>query len=144
MKIEIDKPVIPQFIADWIEKEKTYSPFDKSFARVINLVNRDKDWIKWKYEVDGRWSRILATAFLHGYEVEKEPLYYAKIKGWELTKGESVFWNYRLVIADPMPPRLYTSGKEDGFFVINKMTIEEWNKAGINNTNADFEKVCLN
>jgi len=141
MKIEIDKPVIPQFIADWIEKEKTYSPFDKSFARVINLVNRDKDWIKWKYEVDGRWSRILATAFLHGYEVEKEPLYYAKIKGWELTKGESIFWNYRSVLLSPMLSRLYVGDKESNDIVKTKLTKEEWDELSINDTNADFREV---
>lgn len=144
MKIEIVKPVIPQFIADWIEQEKKCTTFHKSFSRAINLVKHDEEWREWEYEVGNRWSKIVATAWIHGYEVEKEPLYYAKIKGWELTKGESVFWNYRLVIADPMPPRLYTSGKEDGFFVKNKMTIEEWNEVGINNTNADFEKACLN
>ena len=144
MKIEIVKPVIPQFVADWIEQEKKCTTFHKSFSRAINLVKHDEEWREWEYEVGNRWSKIVATAWIHGYEVEKEPLYYAKIKGWELTKGESVFWNYRLVIADPMPPRLYTSGKEDGFFVKNKMTIEEWNEVGINNTNADFEKACLN
>lgn len=141
MKIEIVKPVVPQFVADWIEQEKKCTTFHKSFSRAINLVKHDEEWREWEYEVGNRWSKIVATAWIHGYEVEKEPLYYAKIKGWELTKGESVFWNYRLVIADPMPPRLYTSGKEDGFFVKNKMTIEEWNEVGINNTNADFEKV---
>lgn len=144
MKIEIVKPVIPQFVADWIEQEKKCTTFHKSFSRAINLVKHDEEWREWEYEIGNRWSKIVATAWIHGYEVEKEPLYYAKIKGWELTKGESVFWNYRLVIADPMPPRLYTSGKEDGFFVKNKMTIEEWNEVGINNTNADFEKACLN
>jgi len=144
MKIEINKPVIPQFVADWIEKERTYSPIHKSFPKAVDLVNRDENWRNWTNEVGSSWSRILATAWVNGYGVEQDALYYAKIKGWELTDVESEFWNYRLIIADPMPPRLYTGGKEDGFFVRTKMTIEEWNKVGINNTNADFEKVCIN
>ena len=144
MKIEIVKPVIPQFVADWIEKERTSSHIHKSFARAINLVNSDKDWRNWANEVGSSWSRILATAWVNGYGVEQDALYYAKIKGWELTEGERVFWKYRLIITNISPSRLYTGDKEDGFFDITKMTIEEWNKVGINNTNADFDKACLN
>ena len=147
MKIEIDKPTIPQFVAEWLEECKGWNDYEQEYDgdnaidlfSAMDLDNAGMQDNVQDYLVDN--TETFATAWIHGYEVEKEPLYYAKIKGWELTKGESVFWNYRLVIADPMPPRLYTSGKEDGFFVINKMTIEEWNKAGINNTNADFEKV---
>lgn len=155
MKIEIDKLVVPKWFDEW------YKTFNGDKIKALRFLNRtgwgydltyDNDCKVEDYEGKlhsfsddgygyGDAQEYLSKAILLGYEVEKEPLYYAKIKGWELTKGESVFWNYRLVVADPMPPRLYTSGKEDGFFVINKMTIEEWNKAGINNTNADFEKV---
>ena len=138
MKIEIEKPVIPQFVADWLEtmylrKGDKYPVLGLVFGRGSVIDEPVYNWV-----VDNKDTFILAV--VHGYEIE-HPLYYAKIKGWELTKGESVFWNYRLPIADPMPPRLYTSGKEDGFFVKNKMTIEEWNEVGINNTNADFEVV---
>lgn len=156
MKIEIDKPVVPQWFDDWY---KTFNDGGNK-ARALYYLNRT-GWGNAlidgnEREVVGYYDKLedllgdygyenakeyLSKAIIVGYEVEKEPLYYAKIKGWELTKGESVFWNYRLVIADPVPPRLYTSGKEDGFFVKNKMTIEEWNEAGINNTNADFEEV---
>lgn len=145
MKIEINKPVIPQFVADWIEKERTYSPIHKSFPKAVDLVNRDENWRNWINEVGSSWSRILATAWVNGYGVEQGALYYARIKGWELTNGESAFWNYRLIITNTMPYRLYTGDKEkEDFFVRTKMTIEEWNEVGINNTNADFEKACLN
>lgn len=136
MKIEIDKPVIPQFIADWIEKEKTYSPFHKSFARAINLVNHDKDWSKWEYEVGSHWSRVLATAFLYGYEVEQEPLYYAKIKGWDYLAPSQCFWSYI-----PEYGEYIVGSKVHSSFHLTELTMEEWNELGINDTNADFEKV---
>ena len=78
---------------------------------------------------------------MYGYEVEQEPLYYAKIKGWALAESERAFWNYRLNVLSPMLPRLYAGRKEDEVFVKTKMTIEEWNGIGINDTNADFEEV---
>lgn len=141
MKIEIVKPVIPQFVADWIEQEKKCTTFHKSFSRAINLVKHDENWREWEYEVGNRWSKIVATAWIHGYEIEQEPLYYARIKGWELSTSGCVFWNYYPIIESPLLPRLCCGNKEEDVFARTKMTKEEWNKLGINDTNADFEKV---
>lgn len=80
MKIEIEKPVVPKFVADWVEQEKKCTTFHKSFSRAINLIKHDEEWREWEYEVGNRWSRIVATAWLHGYEVQQPPLYYAKSK----------------------------------------------------------------
>ena len=140
MKIEIEKPVIPQFVADWIEEEKRCTTFHKSFSRAINLIKHDEEWREWEYEVGNRWARSVATAWLYGYEVEQEPLYYAKIKGWELASSRSVFWNYRHIIERPILSKLYVGGKEGVGSFKTKMTKEEWNKVGINDTNADFEE----
>ena len=141
MKIEIEKTVIPQFVADWIEQEKKCTTFHKSFSRAINLVKHDEDWREWEYEVGNRWSKIVATAWIHGYEIEQEPLYYAKIKGWELASSRSAFWNYRSIIESPILSKLYVGGKESVDSFKTKMTIEQWNKIGINDTNADFVEV---
>lgn len=141
MKIEIGKPVIPQFVADWIEKERTSSPIHKSFPRAVDLVNHDNDWRNWANEVGGSWSRILATAWVKGYGIEQEPLYYAKVKGWELATTTIVFWNYRHIVERPILSKLYVGGKESVDSFKTKMTIEQWNEVGINDTNADFEKV---
>lgn len=86
-------------------------------------------------------SKTLVTAYLYGYEVEKEPLYYAKIKGWELATSKSVFWNYRYIVERPILSKLFVGGKVSTDSFKTKMTIEQWNKVGINGTNADFEKV---
>lgn len=143
MKIEIVKPVVPRFIADWIEQEKKCTTFHKSFSRAINLIKHDEDWREWEYEVGNRWSKIVATAWIHGYEVEQAPLYYAKIKGWEhIGYGhETMYWMF-----DKTNNSLYVSGTYKFKFHAygehnTKFTIDEWNKLGINDTNADFEEV---
>jgi len=136
MKIEIEKPVIPQFVADWIEfcKDGGVTVYG---AITDNLSNSMMDWLFNEEKVDD-----FAKAWVIGYEIEKEPLYYARIKGWELTEDEYVFWNYNLLVTSPMVHGLYTGNKEEGFFAKTKMTIEQWNKLGINDTNADFEEVA--
>ena len=134
MKIEIEKPVIPQFVADWIEfcKDGGTTVYG---AITDNLSNSMMDWLFNEEKVDD-----FAKAWVIGYEVE-EQLYYAKIKGWELTTNENVFWNYCSTIFNPIFSRLRVNNKEDKDLVKTKMTKEEWNELGINDTNADFEEV---
>lgn len=159
MKIEIDKPVVPVWFDDWY---KTFNNNGGNNAQALYYLNRTG----WghalidgnKCEVEGYYEKLhtlfdfvyedakeyLSKAIIVGYEVEQEPLYYARIKGWELTEDECTFWNYRVLITNitPSTSRLYTGDKEqEDFFIITKMTIEEWNEVGINDTNADFEKV---
>lgn len=62
---------------------------------------------------------------------------YAKIKGWELvTNANRIYWNRSdycnsVFVNDISEP--------EGFTI--KLTKSEWNKLGINDTNADFEEV---
>lgn len=135
MKIEIEKPVIPQFVADWIEKERTSSPIHKSFPRAVDLVNHDNDWRNWANEVGGSWSRILATAWVKGYGIEQEPLYYAKVKGWEHVGTSSYYFGY-----DEDNDSLEVTYLESNYRFAFSLTKKHWNKLGINDTNADFEK----
>ena len=75
-KPEPQKPVIPQFVADWIEKCKSerrrlhealiYTPFG-----VNSWVSKPKN------------QNIFARAWLDGYEVEKEKRYLVKMKGMQ-------------------------------------------------------------
>ena len=140
MKIEIDKPVIPQFVAEWYEREGKRSSWWNWFykwGRGGNQSDLETKTIGWMQDYnEGKF----VDMFRYGYEVEEEPLYYAKIKGWELTEGESVFWKSCIITENPMLPRLYTGNKEEDGFVRTKMTIEQWNEIGINDTNADFEE----
>lgn len=139
MKIEIEKPVIPQFVADWLESlyDEGGSKYDAIGIMFEYSSKHDKTVHDWY--VDNKDTFI--TAVIHDYEVEQEPLHYAKIKGWEFATNKNTFWNYRHIVGRPMLSRLYTGSKEEDSFVRTTMTIEEWNKLGINDTNADFEEV---
>ena len=80
VEIEIEKPVIPQFVADWIEQLYGQG-FDSDdlleilFSRNYDIAElRIFDWFTNDKE------RAI-VAILYGYEIEQEPSYYAKIKG---------------------------------------------------------------
>ena len=135
MKIEIDKPVIPQFIADWIEQLygqgfNSDDLLEVLFARNYNVAElRIFDWF-----VDDKERAI--AAILYGYEVEKEPLYYAKIKGWEHVGTSSYYFGY-----DEDNDSLEVTYFNCNYRFAFSLTKEHWNKLGINDTNADFEEV---
>lgn len=69
---EREKVVIPKFVADWIEyceKEKFWNLHDA----YINMSERLQNW-----RFKGNNSEIFARAWLDGYEIEKEPLYWVR------------------------------------------------------------------
>ncbi|EGP8873800.1 DUF1642 domain-containing protein [Enterococcus thailandicus] len=91
---EPQKPVVPKFVADWIfyAKDKGWN-----FARSIRETESETgdvlvtDW----YDAH---SSIYARAWLDGYEVEKEPLYYVKLPSTyntflvESDDGDLIVW----------------------------------------------------
>lgn len=139
MKIEIEKPVIPQFVADWIEQLygqgfNSDDLLEALFSRNYNVAElRIFDWF-----TDDKERAV--AAILYGYEVEQEPLYYAKIKGWELihNKWGRAYWNLQ---DDVLHIDEYRDFEYMEDFYKYKMTKEKWNALGINDTNADFEVV---
>ncbi|EAC3518276.1 DUF1642 domain-containing protein [Listeria monocytogenes] len=69
--------VVPQCVADWIEQKKAngdqlYIAMDKSWESMNYTVS---DWLE---EGEDRYNKF-ARAWLDGYEVEKEPLYYVQL-----------------------------------------------------------------
>ena len=79
---EPQKPVVPKFVAEWIElcKEKAelISCLSGSYKYGVDQYKRiteDEDWL---FKADHQ--ELVARAWLDGYEVEKEPLYYVKLK----------------------------------------------------------------
>lgn len=94
---ELNKPVIPQFVADWLKKndwrEET-SGKQSVFDVFDNLTNDSKNGY---YKDVKRWidenGDLFARAWLDGYEVEKEPKYIVKIKG--ILKANEVL-NYKI------------------------------------------------
>ncbi|EPB7466513.1 DUF1642 domain-containing protein, partial [Listeria innocua] len=74
---EAELVVVPQCVADWIEQKKAngdqlYIAMDKSWESMNYTVS---DWLE---EGEDRYNKF-ARAWLDGYEVEKEPLYYVQL-----------------------------------------------------------------
>ena len=76
---ESQKVTVPQFVADWIEKARTYEwDLDELFKR-ISEYSGDSEVSEWFYTLGN--IDIIARAWLDGYEVEKEPKYTVRVKG---------------------------------------------------------------
>ncbi|MDU1740135.1 DUF1642 domain-containing protein [uncultured Streptococcus sp.] len=80
---ELNKPVIPQFVADWIEVAKPVYSLSGGMTYGGPGVN------KWLAIDDNQ--EIFALAWILGYEVEKEKRYLVRIKGVE---EDNAFLNY--------------------------------------------------
>ena len=78
----IPKPVVPQYVADWIEvcKENLttslYTAMSPNFLKQWNKSDELICWIK-----KARNQDIFARAWVDGYEVEKEKRYTVRFKG---------------------------------------------------------------
>ena len=150
MKIEIDKPVVPAWFDEWY---KTFNDDNKGMAlyylnrtgwghalidgnecEVVGYYDKLEDLLgEYGY---GNAKEYLSKAILFGYEVKAEPLYYAKIKGWDYLAPSQCFWSYI-----PEYGEYIVGSKVHSSFHLTELTMEEWNELGINDTNADFEKV---
>ena len=134
MKIEIDKPVIPQFVADWIEQLYGQGFYSDDLLEALFSRNYDVAELKiFEWFTDDKGREV--TAILYGYEVEKEPLHYAKIKGWEHIGTSSYYFGY-----DEDNDSLEITYLESNYHFAFSLTKTHWNKIGINDTNADFER----
>lgn len=85
---EPQKPVVPQFVADWIEYCK-FTNVNLQYALLVgdvyfyNYANQ-KDFSKLKEFLDTENDQeTFAQAWLDGYEVEKEKRYLVKMKGMQ-------------------------------------------------------------
>lgn len=74
---EPQKPVVPQFVADWIEECKD-DDFHL-FGAMEGISSNQKKLDYWFREDDNM--EIFARAWLDGYEVEKEELVKVRLKG---------------------------------------------------------------
>ena len=135
MKIEIEKPFIPQFVADWIEQ--LYGQGFNSDDLLEILFSRDDDIAELRiFDWFTNDKERAIVAILYGYEVEQQPLYYAKIKGWEHIGTSTYYFGY-----DEDNDSLEVTYLESNYRFAFSLTHEHWNKLGINATHADFEAV---
>lgn len=75
---ELNKPVVPQFVADVIEGAREKSP-ELEDALHYTWFNGTKEFTEWYNKKSNR--DLFARAWLDGYEVEKEKRYLVKVKG---------------------------------------------------------------
>ena len=76
---ELNKPVIPQFVADWIEYCKVRKiTLDHALYRSEEAKN--KSVFRWLFE-DSDNQETFALAWIFGHEVEEEPKYTVMVKG---------------------------------------------------------------
>ena len=96
---EPQKPVVPQFVADWLKYckltgVKLQNAFNMEDLYFYNYANQ-KDYLKLKefFETENNQD-IFARAWLDGYEIEKEKRYLVKVKG--IIAGKN-FLNYHVI-----------------------------------------------
>ena len=90
-----EKPVVPQYVADWYEKNK--KDFDYNLWDYLTSWNRQKgsDFKEWINNNDT--FQTLVNMHQFGYEVEKEPRYTVRVIGIDHTTS---FLNYNTQSTD--------------------------------------------
>ena len=77
---QIDEPqkvAIPNYVAEWIERRKLFTLY-----HVLNTMEEEKkykNFYKWFSNDVEKNTELLASAWIYGYTVEKEPLYTVEI-----------------------------------------------------------------
>lgn len=77
---EETKPLVPKFVADWLEvcKENLGFGLSNAMSHSTSAMNKQPNWVKrWFNFKDNQ--ETFAKAWLFGYEVEKEQLYTVEI-----------------------------------------------------------------
>lgn len=84
---ELNKPVVPQFVADWYEENK--DDFETNLFRTVDLIptcyeeGELSDFEEWLVDEHTKPFQTLVNMHQFGYEVEKEKRYIVKVKGAE-------------------------------------------------------------
>ncbi|MCF2567127.1 DUF1642 domain-containing protein [Streptococcus pasteurianus] len=84
---EPEKPVVPEFVADWLEvcKDNLALGLANSMNNIVMRTNNQPDkTIHWL----AKNSETFAKAWIYGYEVEKEKLYLARFRLLDDVVGE--------------------------------------------------------
>ena len=134
MKIEIEKPVIPKFVADWIES--FYDEGGSKYDAIGSIFVYSSKYEKAVHDWYVNNKDDLITAVMYGYNIKQEPKYYARIKGWERIGTSSYYFGY-----DEDNDSLEVTYLNCNYRFAFSLTKKHWNKLGINDTNADFEAV---
>lgn len=82
---ESQKPVVPQFVADWIERRRKRGEY--SLLDAMHLTAQSEDFRKWI--MSSKHQELFARAWLDGYTIEKEKRYSVVMK----TTKQPLYYN---------------------------------------------------
>lgn len=131
-------PVVPKFIADFIEARKNVFRNTLQYVFRRAMENRMSELFEEEYKWVRHNSEAFARAWLDGYTVEAEPLYYAMIKGHELLDDVAKYWAHNKYDLEDL---FISYETRDDSPIVVKNTKNHWDDLGINDSNADFIKV---
>lgn len=136
-------PVIPNFVADFIEVRKGTDAYSLKYILCVAAERSEQEEYTKAYDWISANDETFARAWLDGYEVEEEPLYYALVKGHELVTNEGdltcKYWKF-----DTSNGGMFLSNQVSRYGrFLNEMSKEDWNDLGINHSNADFVRVGM-
>ena len=119
---EPQKPVVPQFVADWIEKTKKELSLREAMSQGYAPHEVDS-WLR-EMDQDGAClnQETFARAWLDGYEVEKEKRYLVKIRG--------LISNYSILKYQQLDNSWFMGGKQEYEFFRFKHTRKELEEVG--------------
>lgn len=123
---ELNKPVVPQFVADWYEANK--DDFETNLFRAVDLIPSDyeegdlSEFEEWLVDNHTEPFQTLVNMHQFGYEVKKEKRYIVKVKGISAVNG--------CLKCDVDNSKWFFSGPEESDRYRAKHTIKELDKAG--------------
>ena len=94
---EPEKPIVPQFVADWYEEHKENFEIYLSGLCINFTCHRERlndKLANWYEQLENKPLQTLVNMHQFGYEVEKEKLYFAYFRdtnqylGWNEQRGE--------------------------------------------------------
>lgn len=121
---ELNKPVVPQFVADWYEENK--DDFETNLFRTVDLIPTCYEegelsvFEEWLVDEHTKPFQTLVNMHQFGYEVEKEKRYLVKIKGVACP-----YLNY-----DTINELWFYNQKIEGAYTKTKHTRKELEEAG--------------
>lgn len=91
---ELEKPVVPQFIANWLEvcKENLGFSLSSAMSHSTSVMKAQPNNVKGWFNLKDN-QETFAKAWLYGYEVEKDKLYTVEIPT-NNQSGHLVLWKY--------------------------------------------------
>ena len=84
---EPQKPVVPQFVADWYEERKNNIDFEIWHYLHTFSSQKEDEFKKWMNKLGLKQIQTLVNMHQFGYEVEKEKRYFVKVKGMKCVNG---------------------------------------------------------